>query len=177
KRNIATNHRVRAMSFSWILLVTVAAEGLILVVWGKADSDHRLSVLPFEADLKPCVTVKLPSSHVGRQRYQRFFANDSLIGRPVPCTREDKICFRHNLIFDPVTDRCEPFGKVCDTLEEKVLLVDRTELEHGSGRVVGSCQEYNNECSGYRMAYDGICHEKIRLGSLILFELAKPNFN
>ncbi|KAK7865876.1 hypothetical protein R5R35_003990 [Gryllus longicercus] len=145
---------------------------VLLSAWGTAAGPQSLTGLPPVADPGPCSPPRDTSARVGLQGYQRYFANDSLIGRPVPCTRDDKICFRHNLVFDPSIDRCQPLGEGrhfnCD------LRPNRTEFEHGSGRLLGVCKPYEDPCTGYRMAYDGRCYRKEVVRDVLCGCEAKP---
>ncbi|KAK7867342.1 hypothetical protein R5R35_001117 [Gryllus longicercus] len=140
----------------WMLLLSAAAGGLAWNTKGFELGGQRLFALPPVEDPGPCVPPHNMSSAVGLRGYRRYFANDSLIGRPVPCTRDDKICFRHNLVFDPSLDRCQPVGRGklgCD------LRPNRNEFEKG-GHIIGVCNTYKDPCKGYRMAYDGRCYRK-----------------
>ncbi|GLG92646.1 Protein of unknown function [Gryllus bimaculatus] len=133
------------------------AAGLLLCSWKVTAWEW-----PVESDSD---APTAPPAPVGQQGYRRYFANDSLIGRPVPCTREDKICFRHNLVYYPSQERCDYIGRYfVDCYANSgcycKLTVNRTELEFGSGRLVGSCPKYMDPCSGYRMAYDDKCYKK-----------------
>ncbi|KAK7870776.1 hypothetical protein R5R35_005442 [Gryllus longicercus] len=97
---------------------------------------------------------------VARRGFVRFHANDSHVGQPVPCTRDEKVCLRHNLVFHPKSDRCQPLGEGGHGCN---LRVSRQEFEHGSGHIVGVCQKYDDPCSyglRHRMAYDGRCYDQ-----------------
>ncbi|KAK7867343.1 hypothetical protein R5R35_001118 [Gryllus longicercus] len=125
-------------AFSWLCWMSV---WLFLSFCGESKGDHDPSSSSSHTN---------SSAPVGLHGYRRYFANDSLIGRPVPCTRDDKICFRHNLVFHPTHNICVPVGGSD---------VYRAEFERGSGRFLGAKPKYADPCTGYRMAYDGICYE------------------
>ncbi|KAK7793012.1 hypothetical protein R5R35_003561 [Gryllus longicercus] len=156
------------MRVRWLLLLSA----VFLSAWGAAAGPQNLTGLPPVADPGPCSPPTNSSASVGLHGYRRYFANDSLIGRPVPCTREDKVCFRHNLVFNPSIDRCQPLGGGrhfnCD------LRPNRTEFEHGSGRLLGVCKPYEDPCKGYRMAYDGRCYRKEVVRDVICGCESKP---
>ncbi|KAK7867341.1 hypothetical protein R5R35_001116 [Gryllus longicercus] len=159
------------MSLQWILLLSVAAGGPLLSAWRVVGEGRSMNGLRPVDDPGPCVPPRKKSAPVGLRGYRRYFANDSLIGRPVPCTRDDKICFRHNLVFDPSQDRCEPIGKGRDG--ECDLRPNRTKFEKGGG-IIGVCKTYNDPCKGYRMAYDGRCYRKEVVRDVICGCGAKP---
>ncbi|KAK7865646.1 hypothetical protein R5R35_006902 [Gryllus longicercus] len=96
---------------------------------------------------------------VGVRGYRRFHANDSLVGRAVPCSRDEKLCLRRNLLFHPPSGKClglvGPASAPCD------VAVDGAQLESGSGHVVGTClPSRRGDCVGFRMAFDGKCYRE-----------------
>ncbi|KAK7792232.1 hypothetical protein R5R35_014710 [Gryllus longicercus] len=95
-----------------------------------------------------------PLPVVGIRGYRRFHANDSYIGTSIPCTYEEKLCFRYNTLYSRFTRRCLEEPDICDHA------ADRQEFLHGSGHLLAACRNFTDPCVGgkYRMAFDGRCY-------------------
>ncbi|KAK7865645.1 hypothetical protein R5R35_006901 [Gryllus longicercus] len=138
------------------LVATVVAFRSTGVVSGRVKPAVRRANFSTTSTAPP---TTLPPSHaLGWRGYRRFHANDSLLGRPVPCTADEKACFRYNMLFNPEADRCQPLGHGSPAGCQ--LTANRTEYERGSGHIYGVCIDYEDPCPGHRMAYDGRCYRK-----------------
>ncbi|KAK7788510.1 hypothetical protein R5R35_008890 [Gryllus longicercus] len=106
------------------------------------------------------VSVATETPQMNYTRYRRYHANDSLIGQPVPCSRPEKLCFQHNLLYSPTWNKCVALGDAGGNDCE--FVADKNEFLHGSGHLVAVCDaqplQHCPKRLGVRMAWDGECY-------------------
>lgn len=87
-----------------------------------------------------------------------YFTNDTLLGKPVPCSDAEKECLRFNRILFPADGKCYPLG---DGPSRCLLAVDRCEFERRSRHIRGTCAPTDlcrsTPAKQVRLAFDGRC--------------------